>query len=180
MSLHQGTRGRGRIPVTGVAEAFGVGGEAEQPLEGKARPTAFALGRHEEEVAARLEHPHHLAEEGVVVLDVLEEVDGRHDVERLAPERQLGVARLEHPVAHQLLGGPDVVALEVGAHPGAAPLRRKCDVRPVPHPTSRHSVPAVRGSVLHERVHRLLLLERATVELQLPRFSQVRSPARSR
>ena len=85
-----------------MAEALLVGGEAQHALEREARTSVVALGRHEQEVAAGLEHARHLAEEGFVVPDVLEEVDRGHDVEGPAPERQLALADLEHAVAHEL------------------------------------------------------------------------------
>ena len=92
-------------------------------MSAKPGPAGIALGRHEQEVAAGLEHAHHLGEERLVVLDVLEEVDRGDDIERRRSERKLPFADLQHSLPDELLGRPGVVALEVRADPGAAPLR---------------------------------------------------------
>ena len=94
MALHERAGCGLRVSVPRVAEAFLVGRETQQALEQEAGPAGIALGRHEEEVAAWLEHAHHLGDEGFVVLDVLEEVDRGYHVEGRGRERELPVADL--------------------------------------------------------------------------------------
>jgi hypothetical protein len=131
-----------------------------------------ALGRHEQEIAARLEHADHLREEGLVVLDVLQEVDRRHDVERAGPERNRPLVDLQHAVAHQLPRRPDVIPLEVGAGPGAAPLAQEVGGESGTAPHLQAGAALDRRQVRQERVDRLPLLEGAAKELELPRLGQ--------
>ena len=83
-------------------------------------------------------------------------------------ERQLPVADLQHPVAHELPGGAHVVALEVRAHPGAAPLPQEVRGEPGPAAQLQAELPLHRRQVPEHRVDRLPLLERPAKELELP------------
>src|SRR4051812_7466895 len=148
-----------------MAKALLIGGKAEQPLESVPRPAGLTLGGHEEEVAPWLQDPHHPAKERVVILDVLEEVDRRNQVKRAALERQLRVARLQDPIAHQLPGRTHVVALEVGADPGAAPLPEEVRGESGAAADLQAQLALRRWEPAHEGVHRLLLLERTAKKL---------------
>ena len=171
--LHEGPRRRGRVAVARVAEALLIGGEAQHSLERESRPPGLPLRRHEEEIPARLQHPDHLGEEGLVVLDVLQEIDRRDEVEGPAPKRDLPLPDLEHPVADQLARGAGVVPLEVAAHPGAAALPEKVRGEPGPAADLQAEPTLHPREVAEERVDGELLLERPTVQLQLPGLSQV-------
>jgi hypothetical protein len=87
-----------------VTETFRVCRKSQDLLQRIARPPGLSLGRHEQEVAAGLEYAYHLAEEPLVVLDVLQEVDRRNHVECGGPKRQFGIAGLQHPLTDELLG----------------------------------------------------------------------------
>ena len=148
-----------------MSEAFLVGREAEHPLERETGPSRVALGGHEEEIPARLEHAHHLGEEGLVVLDVLEEVDRRHHVEGRRGERQLAVPDLQHPVPDQLPGGPHVVALEVRAHPGPSALPQEVRGEPGAAAQLQAELPLHRGRWPSMASTVWLLLERPAEQL---------------
>src|SRR5215203_2030911 len=122
MPLHDRPDCGRRIAIPCVTKALIVSGEPKHLLESETRPAGLSLGSHEEEVAAGFEHPNHFAEECLVVLDVLQEVDGCDDIKGRSPKRQLGIAGLENPVTNQLLGRPYVISLEIGADPGTAAL----------------------------------------------------------
>src|SRR5579864_9478923 len=100
--LEHGPGGGGRVAVARVAEALLVGGEAQPPLQGVAQPALLALWGHEQEVAPGLEDTDHLGDVRLVVLDVLENIDGDHDVEGRALERHFRLAGLDDAVSDEL------------------------------------------------------------------------------
>ena len=142
-----------------MAEAALVGGEPEQLLDRVAGPPRLALGRHEQKISARLEHPDHVAEIAPVVPDVLEEVDGRHHVEGGVPEGHIALAGLEHAAAEQQAGRAHVVALEVAGEPAPAPLAQEVGGEPGGAAQLETASAFERGQVVQERLHRQLLLE---------------------
>ena len=77
-----------------------------------------------------------------------------------------------HPVADQLAGGLDVVLLEIAAGPGAAPLAQEVRGEPGTAPDLQALPSFDRRQVIEQRLHRLLLLEGATEQLDLPRLGQ--------
>ena len=99
---------------------------------------------------------------------MLQKVDGRDHVEAGRAERDRPVIDLEHPLAHQLPGRFDVIALEVGAGPGPSPLAQEIG-RQAGAAAQLQAGPALeRRQVRQQGVHGLPLLERAAEELQLP------------
>ncbi len=168
MPLEHRTGRSGRIAVARMPESLLVRREPEPPLDGVAQPALFPLGGHEQEAAAGLEHAHHLADVGLIVLDMLEKIDGDHDVEGRGLEWHFGLAGLDDAIPNQLARGADVVALEVAAHPGTAALPEEMGREPGGTPELEAEAPLDRGEVTQQCLHCFFLLERAAVELKLP------------
>jgi len=81
VSLHEQAGNTGRITVARVTEAGLIGRESQHAFERLPCPARLPLRGHEQKIAARLQDADHLGEERFIILDVLEKVDGRHEIE---------------------------------------------------------------------------------------------------